>query len=131
MNLLIDTHCWLWSLEAPDKLSAQARQLLADPQNEVFLSAASVWEIVIKSMIGKLTLPSPPGVFIPDRVAALNNQLLSITAAHVFALEQLPAHHRDPFDRLLIAQAISESMQLVTADPNIRKYSVALVWAGT
>lgn len=130
MRLLVDTHCWLWSLLSPQRLNEQARKALSDPENEIFLSVASTWEIVVKFKLGKMDLPSPPSEYIPDRLERLGHQTLTIRQDHVLQLENLPHHHRDPFDRLLIAQALVEKLQLMTADGVLTAYDVPVFWAG-
>jgi PIN domain nuclease of toxin-antitoxin system len=131
VRLLVDTHCWLWYLLAPEKLNPDAQSLLRSDEHEVFLSAASAWEIVIKHGLGKLRLPLPPAEYIPDRVAALGHGTAPIELRHVLHLSQLPLHHRDPFDRVLVAQAQVDGLRLVTADRQLAAYAVELVWAGT
>lgn len=131
MKLLVDTHCWLWFFLSPDRLSAPALELLEDEDSEIFVSVASAWEIVIKHSLGKLSLPSPPDEYIPSRLAEMRHRTLPIELPHALALAGLPDHHKDPFDRILMAQAISEGIALMTADPAIREYSgVPLLWAG-
>jgi PIN domain nuclease of toxin-antitoxin system len=130
MRILIDTHCWLWSLTAPERLSARAREIFADPENTIYLSAASSWEMAIKYQLGKLPLPEAPETYVPSRMLAQGIEALPIEHAHTLRVAQLPAHHHDPFDRLLIAQSQIESLSLLTADPMFRKYKVDLVWAG-
>lgn len=131
MRLLVDTHCWLWYLLAPERLNEPAQQALRDLENEIFFSVASTWEIVVKFGLGKLELPSPPSSYIPDRLAKLGHQALSIHQGHVLQLEALPLHHRDPFDRLLVAQARVEELRLMTADKVLTAYDVPVFWAGT
>ncbi|MDX2029303.1 MAG: type II toxin-antitoxin system VapC family toxin [Blastocatellia bacterium] len=130
MRILIDTHCWLWSLTAPERLSARAQEIFADPENTIYLSAASSWEMAIKYQLGKLPLPEAPETYVPGRMLAQGIEALPIEHAHTLRVAELPAHHHDPFDRLLIAQAQIESLSLLTADPMFRKYKVDLVWAG-
>lgn len=101
-----------------------------DPGNEIYFSAASAWEIVVKFALGKLELPLPPTEYIPSRLARLGHQSLPILQSHALGIERLPLHHRDPFDRILIAQAQVEGLQLVTADKEITAYDVPIVWAG-
>jgi PIN domain nuclease of toxin-antitoxin system len=115
---------------APERLNDRAQQALRDPENDVFFSVASTWEVVIKFGLGKLDLPSPPSEYIPDRLERLGHQTLTIRQDHVLQLEGLPAHHRDPFDRLLIAQAQVEELQLMTADGVLTAYDVPVFWAG-
>jgi PIN domain nuclease of toxin-antitoxin system len=130
VKILLDTHCWLWYLLSPERLNASMQNVLRDPDNEVFLSVGSAWEMVIKAGLGKLSLPLPVTDYIPDRLKALGHQSLPILQQHVLQVAQLPTHHRDPFDRLLVAQARVEELQLMTADPAIRAYEVPILWAG-
>lgn len=130
MRLLLDTHCWLWFLLTPERLNERAREILIEAENEIFLSAASAWEIVIKFRLGKLKLPQPPSEYIPDRLATLGHDSLPIRQEHVLRIEGLPPHHRDPFDRILIAQAQVESLSLMTADKVLTAYDVPILWAG-
>ncbi len=131
MKLLLDTHCWLWYLLSPDKLNQPARELLQEPNHDVYLSAASAWEIVIKYDLGKLELPLKPNDYVPNRLAASGHSSLPITQDHVLEIASLPLHHRDPFDRVLVAQARVEGLKLVTADKVMKLYDVPLVWAGS
>ena len=130
MRLLVDTHCWLWYLLAPERLNPKAQEILRDPETEVFFSTASAWEIVVKFSLGKLELPLPPSRYVPDRLAALGHQSLPIRLDHVLKIESLPAHHRDPFDRILVAQAQVDSLSFLTADRLLVAYDVAISWAG-
>ena len=120
MNLLLDTHTVLWWLSEPENLSAQAKLAIADPENSVFLSAVVVWEIRIKEAIGKLTLP--------DRFRAVLEEQpfveLPVTVEHAHKLAELPMIHRDPFDRMLVAQAGCERFTIVTRDAQIPLYGV-------
>lgn len=129
MNLLLDTQVWLWSLAEPERLNQLARTILTDKQNQLYLSAASVWEIVIKAALGKLPLPEVPVTYVPSRMAAQGIQALSITHAHALQVFSLPAHHRDPFDRIIIAQSQVENLPLLTADPMFQAYNVAIIWS--
>jgi PIN domain nuclease of toxin-antitoxin system len=130
VRILLDTHCWLWYLLSPDRLNGPARDTLRETRNEVFLSTRSAWEIVVKSGLGKLSIPLPAAQYIPDRLEALGHQSLPILQNHVLQVEQLPMHHRDPFDRILVAQAQVEGLRLMTADPVLRAYDVPIFWAG-
>ena len=130
MKILIDTGCWLWSLAAPERLNKRARDLLSDPAHTLYLSAASSWEIAIKAALGKLHLPEPPAKYIPGRMAALDVMGLPVEHVHALRVFDLPAHHRDPFDRILIAQAQTESLTVLTADRAFRAYDVEVFWAG-
>jgi len=126
VRLLLDTHIALWALTDDARLSARARALIEDPANQVAVSAASVWEIAIKHGLGRGDMPVSGG-------AALNwfrqagYDLLPVTPDHAAAVEALPDHHRDPFDRLLIAQATSEPMRLITRDPLVALYGGAVI----
>jgi PIN domain nuclease of toxin-antitoxin system len=128
MRLLLDTHVFLWWNEANPQISRRVYDLLADPHNRLFLSIVSVWEIVLKAYTRKLKLPSPVAVYIPPRLSHYGIEALPLTLAHVLAAEDLPAHHRDPFDRMLVAQARVESVPVVTHDPQIRKYKIETIW---
>lgn len=128
MKLLLDTHTFLWMDAEPAKLAKTAASLLIDPQNDLHLSVASLWEIQIKTMLGKLHLRIP----LPQLVAENQHQnglvVLPVTASHVYAVDQLPAIHKDPFDRLLVAVAMTERATLVSADPVFRQYPIAVEW---
>jgi len=129
LRLLVDTHCWLWYLLAPDRLNDEAQAALRNRDHEIYFSAASVWEIVVKFSLGKLNLPQPPADYVPARLAALGHQSLPILQRHVLQIEQLPVHHRDPFDRVLVAQAQVEELRLLSADETLTHYDVPLLWA--
>jgi len=122
MNLLLDTHALLWWLKDPGQLRSEAREAIRDPENLVYYSAANVWEIIIKSALGKL----PPVDQSQMESALAEDQIrpLPITPAHTWAVAKLPPHHDDPFDRILVAQAHRESLQLVTRDPLLDPYPV-------
>ena len=122
MRLLLDTHVWLWWNTEPEKLSAAARRQVSDPRNEVFLSAASVWEMAIKQRLGKLRLPEPVASYVSKRLADDDIKPLSVAVAHAAAVEILEVLHRDPFDRLLIVQARQETLRLLTVDDQILAY---------
>jgi PIN domain nuclease of toxin-antitoxin system len=124
----MDTHVFLWWVEGDRALSAKARNALANPGTECLLSLTSVWELAIKVSLGKLRLALPVRRYVAEHVAANGFRLLDIGLAHVGRIENLPMHHRDPFDRLLIAQALEEKMPVVTADPVFRKYGVKRIW---
>jgi len=130
MKILIDTACWLWSLTDPARLNKEAIDLVADPSQVLFLSAASSWEISIKAALGKLQLPEPPGKYVPGRMAAFNIVGLPIEHTHALRVFSLPPHHRDPFDRILIAQALVENMPILTADRIFLQYKAKVIWAG-
>lgn len=129
MKYLLDTNVWLWSLFEPERIARNTREVLADFSQDVFLSAATSWEVAIKAGLGKLTLPEPPATYVPRRMADQGLRPLPISHPHVLAVFSLPHHHHDPFDRLLIAQAKLEDMVLMTGDPTFKKYPVEIVWA--
>ncbi len=128
MRVLIDTHVFLWWVEGDRVLSAKARNTLANPGNECLLSLASIWELAIKISLGKLRLALPVRRYAVEHAAANGFRLLDIGLAHIGRVETLAMHHRDPFDRLLIAQALEEKLPVVTADPVFRKYGVKRIW---
>jgi PIN domain nuclease of toxin-antitoxin system len=128
MRFLLDTHAFLWWNEASPKLSLRAARLLSDPRNHLLFSVVSAWEIIVKAQLGKLKLPSAPAAYIVSRLEHYGIETLSLRLGHVLAAEQLPVHHRDPFDRMLIAQARVEQLPIITHDPEIGKYSVETVW---
>lgn len=127
MRFLLDTHVWLWLLVAPKRISDDVRGFLAEPENDLLLSAASSWETAIKWRLGKLPLPEPPSQFIPPRLVRDGIEPLSIQHHHAQAVAELPDLHKDPFDRLLVAQARIEKPTLVTADPKLADYDVELI----
>lgn len=130
MKLLLDTQCWLWWFAQPERLSEEAITQIADETNELWFSVASIWEIGIKVAIAKLPLPEPPDRYISSRMGQLGMRSLEITATHALRAASLPLHHRDPFDRMLIAQAQIEDITLVSADAIFRQYNdVAILWA--
>jgi PIN domain nuclease of toxin-antitoxin system len=124
MNLLLDTHIFLWLNQNPSQMPKHLLDLCAEPQNTLFLSLVSPWEIQIKQQLGKLKLQVSLGEMISRQPIDNDLQILPITLTHIEALANLEAHHHDPFDRLLIAQAKTEAMLLVTVDRKIRDYSV-------
>jgi PIN domain nuclease of toxin-antitoxin system len=128
MKALLDTHTFLWWITDDPSLSIRAREVIADGQNEIFLSAATVWEIVLKAAKGRLILPEPPGTFISSRMRLYRFQTLPIQISHVVQVYELPLHHNDPFDRMLIAQSCVESLPLVTKDEEIKRYELEIIW---
>lgn len=131
MRLLLDTQCWLWWFSQPERLSKEAIERIADETNEVWLSVASVWEIGIKVAIGKLLLPEQIDDYISTRMTQLGAKSLEITVSHALRAAALPLIHRDPFDRMLIAQAQNENMILVSADSVFDQYEVSVIWAAS
>jgi len=128
MRVLLDTHAFLWWVEDAPALSKRARTAIADPGNECLLSLASCWEMAIKLSLGKLRLPGAIERFIPEQLAANAFHQLEIGFRHVARVADLPFHHRDPFDRLLAAQALEERCAIVSADLMFRKYGVRRIW---
>ncbi len=124
MKLLLDTHAALWWLADDERLRPEAARHLADAGNLILLSAAVVWEVAIKRSLGKLDAPDG----FAAALASGGAQPLAVTVEHAAAVERLPWHHRDPFDRLLVAQAHSEGAAIVSGDPALRPYGVTLVW---
>jgi PIN domain nuclease of toxin-antitoxin system len=129
LRILLDTHVWLWLQVTPERLSDESLALLADPANELFLSAASAWEIAVKVGVGKLTLPAPPDEYVPSRLTSSGTSPLPVELRHALHVANLPAHHRDPFDRLLVAQAQLERMPLLSADRQLAAYEVEILSA--
>ncbi len=127
MRLLLDTHVFLWWIGDDSRLSLSAREAISVAENEVFLSVVSAWEISVKTRLGKLALPSDVDKFLPDQIQRNAMTILPIGLAHALRVARLPLHHRDPFDRMLVAQAQSEKLTLVTADEAIRPYDVSLL----
>lgn len=128
MRLLLDTHAFIWWDGEPARLSARALALCQDRENQLHLSVASLWEIQIKAQLGKLRLSTPLPQIVAMQQAANGLVLLSIHPHHTYALDDLPALHRDPFDRIIVAQARTEKLRLVTHDEMICKYPVDVEW---
>jgi PIN domain nuclease of toxin-antitoxin system len=128
MNLLLDTHTFLWFFWDDPQLSAAAKALIVDPANRKWVSLASCWEIAIKISTGKLSLGEPSRSFLAREIARNNFDLLPISLDHATTVETLPFHHRDPFDRLLIAQAMVEGFPIVSADVALDPYGVKRLW---
>lgn len=129
MKVLLDTHCWLLWLTGPEKLKAGAREILENGSNTVFLSVASSWEIAIKYSLGKLKLPEPPEHFVPRRLVRDGISSLPVQHIHALRVAELPYHHKDPFDRLIISQSIVEGFPVMTADRQFEPYGIEIVWA--
>jgi len=127
-RLLLDTHAFLWWVDDAPQLSVAARRAIGDASNECYLSVASCWEMAIKSSLGKLRLARPVERFVTEQLAANGFTLLGIELRHTAKVEKLPFHHRDPFDRLLIAQAMVEKLCVVSADSAFADYGVKLLW---
>ena len=128
MRLLLDTCTFLWVVGGDPALSTRVREAFVDPESEVFLSAASAWEIAVKHRLGKLPLPTPPEEFVPTQRVAHGIEALPVDEEAALHVAKLPDLHRDPFDRMLIAQAIVGGLVLATPDDPIRQYPVRVVW---
>jgi len=128
VRLLLDTHAFLWWVGAGRTLSRRARSAIGSRRNECFVSVATAWEIAIKVSLGSLRVEGSLDRFLPDQIAANGFQPLPIDLRHAARVATLPFHHRDPFDRLLVAQALEEELAVVTADPVFAEYGVKRVW---
>ncbi|MCX6056137.1 MAG: type II toxin-antitoxin system VapC family toxin [Chloroflexi bacterium] len=128
MKVLIDTHTFLWWNIDDPQLSLRAKDIISDGQNEIFLSAASVWEIIIKTTKGKLVLPEAPAQYMISRMSLYRFRALPIQISHSLRVYELPPIHNDPFDRMLISQSQVESMPLLTKDENIQRYDLETIW---
>lgn len=128
MKVLLDTNAFIWSQGDRARYSKTAERIFLDPDVELHVSIVSVWEMAIKSAIGKLKLPEPIETLVPKELIRNDISLLSLSFEHVARSERLPLHHRDPFDRLIIAQAQLESMPILTSDANFDKYSITRLW---
>jgi len=128
MHLLLDTHAFLWWTDSNPALSNVARHAIGDEANDCLLSIASCWEMAIKVSLGKLRLSQSVERFVAEQIAANGFQLLPVDFKHAAAVESLPFHHRDPFDRLLVSQSLAENLVLVTGDPLLSKYGVSVLW---
>lgn len=127
MKLLLDTHALIWFQAGDRRLSKAARQAIEADDAELLISAATVWEMAIKASLGRLTLPGPVDTYIAEKVGQ-GFRTLAVSWAHTAGVEDLPWHHRDPFDRLLVAQALSERCPVITRDRVFRKYGVEVIW---
>jgi len=128
VRLLLDTHAFLWWVGEDAKLSRAARDAIGDGANECYFSMASAWELAIKVSLGKLTVNGRLDRLLPEQLAANGFETLHIEVDHVARVASLPFHHRDPFDRLLVAQALAEDLAIVSADLVFRRYGVRRVW---
>ncbi len=128
MKLLLDTHAFLWFVLNDPQLSATARAHIEDPANTCYISPASYWEIAIKMSIGKYTLTVPHDQFFETAIADNGFVILHIEPRHTVVVATLPFHHRDPFDRLIVAQAIVEGMPLVSVEPTLDVYGIQRIW---
>ncbi|MBM4307834.1 MAG: type II toxin-antitoxin system VapC family toxin [Deltaproteobacteria bacterium] len=128
MKVLLDTHIFLWWITEDPRLSSKASEIIRDGSNELFLSAASGWEIAIKAKLNRIQLPTTPEKFISEQLRINGIQGLPILMSHALHVYNLPNHHRDPFDRILIAQCQSEGLPILTADPSFTPYKIEAIW---
>ena len=128
MRYLLDTHTLLWFIDDDEQLSSRARQLIRDPRNERFISIASLWEIAIKASSGKLDLGEPFEQLFPDKLYFNNIGILDITVDHLTKVATLPFHHRDPFDRLIIAQGMVGNLPIISIDRAFDAYEIIREW---
>ena len=128
MNLLLDTHVFLWMHDEIEKLSISASDALTSVENKLYLSTASIWEIQIKFKSGKLKLGKPIDEILDEQISVNDLEILALEREHAVNVVTLPPAHKDPFDRMLISQAMVEDMTIVTADKRLRDYDVKLLW---
>jgi PIN domain nuclease of toxin-antitoxin system len=128
VKILIDTHVFLWWITDTGPLSKRARNIFEEGSNRLFLSVASAWEMAIKWSLGKLTLSEPFEIFLPDQLSQNAIELLPVQLNHVLRVSSLPKIHRDPFDRLLVAQGIAEDLPILTNDTKIKSYAAKTIW---
>jgi PIN domain nuclease of toxin-antitoxin system len=128
MKILLDTHTFLWWDSSPEKLGKTVTELLSQTENVVYVSVVTAWEIQIKKQLGKLSLTVPLAELLESQQEVNDVNILQVQLNHVLALDELPFHHKDPFDRLLVAQARIEGMEIATADPVFSKYDVKVIW---
>ncbi len=128
MRYLLDTHAFLWWITDDGRLSRDARELIKDRRNTLYLSAASGWEIAIKARLGRLQLAEDPEKVIPEQMSINAIEALPVQIGHALRVYGLPQHHKDPFDRLLVAQSQMEDLPIISADPQLARYDVEVVW---
>lgn len=127
MKILLDTHIFLWFISGDTQLSTNIRDAIRDPDNEVYLSVVSIWEAIVKHQLGKLPLPEPPETYLPKQRDLHQIASLALNESSVIQLAQLPPLHRDPFDRMLICQALQNGLTIVTVDSAVRAYPVSIM----
>lgn len=127
MNLLLDTHIFLWFISGDARLLGSLRQIIRNPENDVYMSVVSIWEVIIKYGLGKLPLPEPPEIYLPKQRRLHLIQSLPVDEDSVSQLSKLPLLHRDPFDRMLISQALQYNLTIATVDNAIRAYPVPVI----
>jgi PIN domain nuclease of toxin-antitoxin system len=127
MKILLDTHIFLWFISGDSRLSTDVRDAIRDPDNEIYLSVVSVWESIVKYQLGKLPLPEPPETYLPKQRSLHQIASLALDETSVAQLARLPPLHRDPFDRMLICQAVQNGLIIATVDAAVRAYSVSVI----
>lgn len=127
MRILLDTHIFLWYISDDRRLPLRIKEAIESPANEVFLSVVSLWEIIIKHGLGRLPLPAPPERYIPAQRERHQIESLALDEASVAVLAQLPSHHRDPFDRIIVCQALAHDMTIATVDSAVRAYPAKFI----
>jgi PIN domain nuclease of toxin-antitoxin system len=127
MKAILDTHTFLWAISEKEKLSAKAQNIYTG-DHDLFLSVGSIWEALIKVQSGKLPLPQPTGPYLVRELRKNRIEVLPVKLDHVLKIETLPVYHRDPFDRILIAQSLTEGLPLITSDPLFKRYQVEVIW---
>ncbi|MDX2098899.1 MAG: type II toxin-antitoxin system VapC family toxin [Leptolyngbyaceae cyanobacterium bins.59] len=127
MKILLDTHIFLWFISGDTRLSTDVRDAIRDLENEVYLSSISVWEAIVKHQLGKLPLPEPPKSYLPKQRDLHQISSLALDESSVVQLDKLPPLHRDPFDRMLICQALQNNLTIATVDAAVRAYSVSVL----
>lgn len=128
MKYIIDTHTLLWIVDDNSQLSRTAKDLYLNEKNEIFLSIASIWEMAIKISLKKLIIPYRLSDFVKEHIIGNNIRILNIALSHIYRLESLQYHHRDPFDRLIISQSIEESIPIISSDSELDKYEIERIW---
>ena len=128
MRYLLDSMIWLWSIDSVDKMNDRCRQVLEDGGEEIYFSAATAWELSIKARLGKLSLPGSPAQCIPPFMAKQGLRPLTVTHLHAVKVYDLPPHHRDPFDRIIIAQGLVENLTIITKDEHSPSYTDMILW---
>jgi len=128
MKYLLDTMVWLWSVGPSRTIGAAGLEIIASSEQDIYLSAASSWEIAIKTRLGKFQLPEPPGQYVRKRLVEQGIRSLPINLNHSLLVYDLPSHHADPFDRMLICQSMTHDLAIVTPDPYIARYPIRVLW---
>ncbi len=128
MRVLLDTHTFLWWIADSPQLSEVARDIIADERTQPIFSVVSGWEIAIKARVGKLEIPDSPEKFLPEQLSRNDVEILPLYLRHALHMYELPDHHKDPFDRMLVAQSVLEKLPILSADPEIFRYSIEVIW---